>query len=116
MLRRAFALFNRISQQPGSGQLTFLELQKYLQVVGLHSADVASVVDGLRCVHAVVEKACHFSAQPTRQACLNPTTVTFQDFALNYLWLQHTVESVLATYPPGSSVVSSANGWHNQSS
>lgn len=48
VVRRAYALFNRISQQPGCGQLTFLELQSYLVGSGLQSEHAASVLDGLR--------------------------------------------------------------------
>lgn len=96
VVRRAFALFNRISHQPGSGQLSFLELQKYLEGagVGMHSEDVESVLDGLR------------------RACVDPSkgVVTFQDFALNFLWLQHTVEAVLAKYQPSSAVLTASAG------
>ncbi len=71
---------------------------------------------------------------------MDPTkgTVTFQDFALNFLWLQHTIDSVLAKYEahvghptatpqqPSSAKVTAAagavphklatqatNGWHD---
>lgn len=75
--------------------------------------------------------------QHRRASCMDPTkgTITFQDFALNFLWLQHTLESVLAKYeavtaegpnagPPSSAKVTAAagavplklatsNGWHH---
>ena len=48
---------------------------------------------------------------PIRHACVDPTKVTFQDFCLNYQWLQHTVEAVLAKYQPNSAALTAKAGW-----
>ncbi len=50
VLHRAYTLFNRISMQPGGGQFSFLELQKYLEGLQLKHEDIAAILEGFRYV------------------------------------------------------------------